>query len=78
VRSVTEGCCTAGLADPTTFWSHGALDAGYLCHVGCEAAMWGPGPMDSWHSNEESILVKDMLAGAAAYHALVQNYLTPS
>ena len=38
--------------------------------------MWGPGPMDSWHSNEESILVKDMLAGAAAYHALVQNYLT--
>jgi len=76
VRSVTEGCCTAGLADPTTFWSHGALDAGYLCHVGCEAAMWGPGPMDCWHSNEESILVKDMLAGAAAYHALVQNYLT--
>jgi acetylornithine deacetylase len=75
LRSVTEGCRAAGLTPPTTFWSHGALDAGYLCHVGCEAAMWGPGCMDFWHSNEESILVEDMLAGAAAYHALVQNYL---
>jgi acetylornithine deacetylase/succinyl-diaminopimelate desuccinylase-like protein len=76
VRTVTEGCRALGLAPPATFWSHGALDAGYLCHVGCEAAMWGPGPMDSWHSNEEMILVTDLRAGADAYYALVRNYLT--
>ena len=75
VRAASEGCRAAGLEAPATFWSHGALDAGYLCHLGCEVAMWGPGPMDSWHSNEESILVKDMVDGAAAYFALVQKYL---
>jgi acetylornithine deacetylase len=75
VSAVNEGCRAAGLAPPATFWSHGALDAGYLCHIGCEAAMWGPGPMDSWHSNEESILVSDMRDGAAAYYALIRKYL---
>jgi acetylornithine deacetylase/succinyl-diaminopimelate desuccinylase-like protein len=75
VRSATEGCQAAGLKAPPHFWSHGALDAGYLCHIGCEATMWGPGPMDSWHSNEENILVSDLVGGAAAYYALIRNYL---
>jgi len=74
-RSVAEGCGAAGLTAPPHFWSHGALDAGYLCHIGCEAAMWGPGPMDLWHSNEESILASELIDGAAAYYALIQNYL---
>ena len=50
MRAVTEGCREIGVTPPPSFWSHGALDAGYLCHIGCEAAMWGPGPMESWHS----------------------------
>jgi acetylornithine deacetylase len=75
VGAVNAGCRALGLAPPPTFWSHGALDAGYLCHIGCEAAMWGPGPMDSWHSNEEMILVSDLRAGADAYYALVRNAL---
>jgi acetylornithine deacetylase len=74
-RSVAQGARAAGLQAPPHFWSHGALDAGYLCHIGCEAAMWGPGPMDSWHSNEESILASDLVEGAAAYEALIRDYL---
>jgi acetylornithine deacetylase len=73
--AVAAGASAAGLKAPPHFWSHGALDAGYLCHIGCEAAMWGPGPMDSWHSSEESILVTDLVDGAAAYEALIRNYL---
>ena len=76
VRAATVGAAAAGVAAPPHFWSHGALDAGYLCHIGCEAAMWGPGPMDSWHSNEESILADELVEGAAAYAALIRNYLT--
>ena len=75
VRAATAGCVAAGLTAPPHFWSHGALDAGYLCHIGCEAAMWGPGPMDSWHSNEESILASELVDGAGAYYALIHNYL---
>jgi acetylornithine deacetylase/succinyl-diaminopimelate desuccinylase-like protein len=75
VRAASAGATAAGLTAPPHFWSHGALDAGYLCHIGCEAAMWGPGPMDSWHSNEESILASDLVDGAAAYEALIRNCL---
>ena len=75
VRAATAGAAAAGLTAPPHFWSHGALDAGYLCHIGCETAMWGPGPMDSWHSNEESILASDLVDGASAYEALIRNYL---
>ena len=75
VRAATEGCRAAGLKPPAHFWSNGALDAGYLGHIGCESAMWGPGPMESWHSSEESILVSDLVEGAGAYYALVKNYL---
>lgn len=74
-RHVARGATAAGSQAPPHFWSHGALDAGYLCHIGCEAAMWGPGPMDSWHSNEESILASDLVDGAAAYEALIRDYL---
>jgi acetylornithine deacetylase len=75
VRSAREGCREAGLPEPVTFWCSGALDAGYLCHVGCEAAMWGPGPTEAWHSTEEQILVSELCDGAAAYFATIRRYL---
>jgi hypothetical protein len=31
--------------------------------------------MDSWHSNEESILASDLVEGAAAYEALIRDCL---
>ena len=46
MSAIRAGCRARDLPPPETFWSHGALDAGYLTHHGCETAMWGPGPQD--------------------------------
>jgi acetylornithine deacetylase/succinyl-diaminopimelate desuccinylase-like protein len=63
------------LPSPPTFYSHGALDAGYFCAKGAEATMWGPGEMDQWHSEDERISVDELQAGARAYFGLVREYL---
>ncbi len=72
MRAITEGCKDAGSAAPEAFWSHGALDAGYLIEMGCEATMWGPGPMELWHRDEEYISIEDLIAGARAYLGLIR------
>ncbi len=74
-RAIAGGCRRVGLPPPTTFFSHGALDAGYLCRAGGEAAMWGPGDQDHWHGDDERIAVADLVAGAAAYFGLIEEVL---
>ena len=64
-----------GLQPPATFYSHGALDAGYLCFKGGKSAMWGPGAVEQWHSDDESIAVSDLIDGAASYLGLIEAYL---
>ena len=75
IRAINAGCLKAGLAQPDTFYSHGALDAGYFCVNGCETAMWGPGDMSQWHSEDERISVADLMNGARAYTAFINEYL---
>jgi len=75
MRAVNGSCRRVGLGSPPTFYSHGALDAGYFCFKGGEAAMWGPGDMDQWHSNDERIAVPDLIDGAASYFGLIEEYL---
>jgi acetylornithine deacetylase len=75
MRAASEGCRRMGLSAPPTFHSHGALDAGYFCFKGGEAAMWGPGDMDQWHSADERIAVTDLIDGAASYLGLIEEYL---
>jgi acetylornithine deacetylase/succinyl-diaminopimelate desuccinylase-like protein len=75
LRAVNDGCRRMGLSAPPTFHSHGALDAGYFCFKGGEAAMWGPGDMDQWHSADERIAVTDLIDGAASYVGLIEEYL---
>jgi acetylornithine deacetylase len=75
MRAVQAGCRRMGLNTPPTFYSHGALDAGYFCFKGGEASMWGPGDMDQWHSADERIAVPDLIDGAAAYLGLIEEYL---
>ena len=75
VRAATARLPAHGLAAPQPFHSHGALDAGYFCHKGGEATMWGPGAMDQWHSDDERIAVTDLMDGAAAYLGLIEDYL---
>lgn len=75
-QAVAKGCRAQGLAEPTGFYSNGALDAGLFCEAGKEAAMWGPGDMNMWHSESESIGVDELVQGAKGYLGLIQTYLT--
>jgi acetylornithine deacetylase len=74
-NAIRRGCEGVKLAPPQTFYSHGALDAGYFCAKGAEATMWGPGDMDQWHSEDERILVDDLQSGAWGYFGLIREYL---
>jgi acetylornithine deacetylase len=75
VSAIVDGCQRMGLPRPEMFHSHGALDAGYFCARGTESVMWGPGNMDQWHSNDERIAVRDLIAGANGYLGLINAYL---
>jgi acetylornithine deacetylase len=72
---VTAVRAAIGLPPPETLYSPGALDAGFLVAQGCEAAMWGPGCMELFHSDEEYLLVEELVFGAQGYLALIQSYL---
>jgi acetylornithine deacetylase len=75
VRAIRRGCEHVKLPSPPTFYSHGALDAGYFCANGAEATMWGPGDMDQWHSEDERISVDELQSGARGYFGLIREYL---
>ena len=72
MRAVAAGCRRMGIDPPATFASHGALDAGFFCHKGAESAMWGPGAVEQWHSDDERIAVSDLIAGAVAYRGMIE------
>jgi acetylornithine deacetylase/succinyl-diaminopimelate desuccinylase-like protein len=72
MRAAVEGCRRMGLKPPDTFHSHGALDAGYFCFRGAEGAMWGPGAVEQWHSDDERIAVSDLVTGAIAYRGMIE------
>lgn len=65
------GLPRARVEPPETFYSNGALDAGLFHSLGREAAMWGPGNMDLWHSDNESISVDEIEYGARRYLGLI-------
>ncbi|MBX9776805.1 MAG: M20/M25/M40 family metallo-hydrolase [Xanthobacteraceae bacterium] len=75
VSAIRRGCEGVKLPSPPTFYSHGALDAGYFHAKGAEATMWGPGDMDQWHSEDERISVDELQSGARAYFGLIREYL---
>jgi acetylornithine deacetylase len=75
MRAAHSGCRRLGLEPPQTFYSHGALDAGLFCVKGGEAAMWGPGAIEQWHSDDERIAVSDLVGGALAYRGMIEEYL---
>jgi acetylornithine deacetylase len=75
MAAVNGGCRRMGLPSPATFHSHGALDAGFFCFKGGESAMWGPGAIEQWHSEDERIAVSDLLTGAVSYLGMIEDYL---
>ncbi len=53
--------------DADIFYSHAALDAGYLQQVGIEAAMWGPGDLRFAHTDREVISLREVEDAAKMY-----------
>lgn len=72
LAAIRTGHARAGLPLPATFYSHGSLDAGYLVKQGCETVMWGPGRMEQFHSDEEFVLVSELVQGAVAYEGFLE------
>ncbi len=75
MRAASSGCRRMGLDSPATFHSHGALDAGFFCNRGAESAMWGPGAIEQWHSDDERIAVGELINGAIAYRGMIEEVL---
>jgi acetylornithine deacetylase len=75
MQAVNSGCRRMGLTQPSVFHSHGALDAGFFCFKGAESAMWGPGIIEQWHSEDERIAVTDLVAGGVGYLGMIEDYL---
>ncbi|MFL6797795.1 MAG: M20/M25/M40 family metallo-hydrolase [Xanthobacteraceae bacterium] len=75
MRAIAGGCRRMGLGAPDTFYSHGALDAGFFCTKGAEAGMWGPGAIEQWHSEDERIAVDGLVSGSVAYLGMIEDYL---
>jgi acetylornithine deacetylase/succinyl-diaminopimelate desuccinylase-like protein len=77
MRAAAGGCRRMAVEPPATFHSHGALDAGFFCHRGAEAAMWGPGAVEQWHCDDERIAVADLITGAVSYRGMIEEALCP-
>lgn len=65
----------AGYAVPEPFYCNFALDAGYFGRKGIEAVMMGPGEVQQFHSDEEHVLVSDLVGMAKVYHGLIEECL---
>ncbi len=57
--------------DAEVFYSHAALDAGYLTQVGFEAAMWGPGDLRFAHTDAEVVSLREVGEAAKMYAYLM-------
>jgi acetylornithine deacetylase len=67
----------AGQGEPQAFHCNFALDAGYLSRKGIEAVMLGPGEVNQFHSNEEQVLVSDLVDMANVYYQLIGQCVGP-
>jgi acetylornithine deacetylase/succinyl-diaminopimelate desuccinylase-like protein len=75
VRHIVAGHAAAGLAEPDFFHSHAALDAGFFARQGSEATMWGPGEIEMYHTDDETVAVDDVWDTANAYLGTILSYL---
>jgi len=57
--------------DAETFYSHAALDAGYLTRAGIDAVMWGPGNLRFAHTDAEVVSLREVGEAAKMYAYLI-------
>ena len=73
---LTEAFGKAGQGKPGHLYCNFALDAGYFGKQGIEAVMLGPGEIGQFHSDEEHVLVSELVAMAEIYYALIKDCLS--
>jgi acetylornithine deacetylase/succinyl-diaminopimelate desuccinylase-like protein len=71
-KAIAKSRQSAGRPPVDVLYSHGALDAGFLGTKDCDAAMWGPGRMEQFHSDEETLLESELVASAEDYLGLIR------
>jgi len=74
-RKLVEAFGATGNGRPEPLYCNFALDAGCFGRHGIEAVMLGPGEIDQFHSDEEHVLISDLVAMAQIYHALIKSCL---
>ncbi len=75
-RTLEEAFSKAGKGPPEPLYCNFALDAGYFGRQGIEAVMLGPGEIEQFHSDEEHVLVSDLLAATEIYYELMKRCLS--
>lgn len=71
-KAIAKSRQSAGRPPVDVLYSHGALDAGFLGTKDCDAAMWGPGRMEQFHSDEETLLESELVASVEDYLGLIR------
>lgn len=72
VRLLHRAFEAAGQSPCEHIYCNFALDAGYFARMGTQAVMLGPGEIDQFHSNEESVLVTALTAMANVYYKTIE------
>lgn len=62
----------SGYGNAEGFACNFALDAGFFSNKGAEAVMLGPGEVAQFHSNEENVLISDLVGIAKVYYELIR------
>jgi len=75
-RKIHEAFGRAGRGVPEPLYCNFALDAGYFGRQGIEAVMLGAGEIEQFHSDEEHVLVDDLLSATEIYYQLMKGCLS--
>jgi acetylornithine deacetylase len=75
MKRLRAAFAVAGYPNPEHFYCNFALDAGYLARAGVQAVMLGPGEVDQFHSDEESVLISDLTKMGNIYYRMIEECL---
>ena len=75
MKRLRAAFAVAGYPNPEHFYCNFALDAGYLARAGVQAVMLGPGEVDQFHSDEESVLISDLTKMGNVYYRMIEQCL---
>lgn len=72
---LSEALAAASGGAASLMHSHGCIDAGFFNARGIPAVMLGPGEQAMWHTDEESVSLRDVASCSAAYAAVALRQL---